>query len=125
MMLIRIKAMYQKIRQNLIINLDQKKKIRKKRNTFDSVSALYEGRALTLNAFKSGTLPIKGTKDKRLKILTAEQMFQRLPIALAQVKADSTFENLLNEIRQTIYSLHQAKENTKKVYNNKMNSIKV
>ena len=36
-------------------------------------------------------------------------MFQRLPIVLAQVKADNTSEDLLNEIRQIIYSLHQAK----------------
>ena len=52
-------------------------------------------------------------------------MLQRLPIALAQVKADNTSENLLNEIRQVIYSLYQAKEITKKVYNNLMNSIKL
>ena len=35
-----------------------------------------------------------------LKILTPKQMLQRLPIALAQVKAGNTSENLLNEIRQ-------------------------
>ena len=34
-------------------------------------------------------------------------MLQRLPIALAQVKASITSENLLNKIRQIIYSLHQ------------------
>ena len=50
-------------------------------------------------------------------------MLQRLPIALAQVKAGNTSENLLNEIRRTIYSLYQAKEITKKVYKNVMNSI--
>ena len=52
-------------------------------------------------------------------------MLQRLPIALAQVKAGNTSENLLNEIRQIIYSLHRSKEITKKVYNIIMNSIKV
>ena len=52
-------------------------------------------------------------------------MLQRLPIALAQVKTNNTSENLLNEIRQIIYSLNRAKEITKKVYNNIMNSIKV
>ena len=46
-------------------------------------------------------------------------------IALAQIKADNIFENLLNEIRQIIYSLYLAKEITKKVYNNIMNSIKL
>ena len=52
-------------------------------------------------------------------------MLQRLPIALAQVKAGNTSENLLNQIRQIIYSLYQEKEITKKVYNNIMNSIKL
>ena len=45
-------------------------------------------------------------------------MLQILPIALAQVKAANTSENLLNEIRQTMYSLYRAKEITNKVYNN-------
>ena len=52
-------------------------------------------------------------------------MFQRLPIALAQVKAGNTSENLLNEIRQIIHSLYGKQEVTKKVYNNIMNSIKL
>ena len=52
-------------------------------------------------------------------------MLQRLPIALVQIKAANTAENLLNEIRQFIYSLFRAKENTKKVYNNTMNSRKL
>ena len=39
-------------------------------------------------------------------MLSPEQILQRLPIALAQVKADNTSENLLNEIRQTTYSLY-------------------
>ena len=52
-------------------------------------------------------------------------MLQRLLIALAWVKADQTSENLLNGIRQIIYSLYLAIESIKKVYNNVMNSIKV
>ena len=48
-------------------------------------------------------------------------MLQRLPIALLQVKTGNTSENLLNEIRQNIYSLYGAKEITKKEYNNIMN----
>ena len=63
------------------------------------------------------------TKGKGLKILTLKQMLQRLPIALAQVKAGNNSENLLNEIRQIIYSLYQSKEITKKVYNNLMKSL--
>ena len=46
---------------------------------------------------------LKGTK-----ILGPTQMLQRLPVALAQVKAGNTSENLLNEIHQIIYSLYGA-----------------
>ena len=51
-------------------------------------------------------------------------MLQRLPIAFSQVRASNTSENLLNEIREVIYSLHRAKEIIKRVYNNMMNPIK-
>ena len=61
---------------------------------------------------------IKATEGTGLKILTPKQMLQRLPIALAQVKAGNNSESLLNEIRQIVYSLYQSKEITKKVYNN-------
>ena len=57
------------------------------------------------------------TEGKRCKILTSKQMLQRLPIALAQVKAGNNSEILLNEIRQIVYSLYQSKQTTKKVYN--------
>ena len=52
-------------------------------------------------------------------------MIERLPIALAQVTAGNTSENVLNEIRQITYYLYRAKGITKKVYNNIMTSIKV
>ena len=63
--------------------------------------------------------------EKVLKMLSPKQMLQRLPRALAQVKASNTSENLLNEVRQIIYNLYQEKEVTKKVYNNMINSIKL
>ena len=50
-------------------------------------------------------------------------MLQRLPKARPQVKAGNTSKNLLNEIRQIIYSLYR--EKNVKVYNNIMNSIKL
>ena len=65
------------------------------------------------------------TKGTGLKIVTPKQMLQRLPIALAQVNAGNNSENLLNEIRQIIYSLYQSKQITKKVYNNIIKSINV
>ena len=52
-------------------------------------------------------------------------MLRRLSIALTQAKARNTSKNLLNKIRQNIFSLYRATEITKKVYNNVMNSIKV
>ena len=36
------------------------------------------------------------TKGRGLKILSPKQMLQRLPVALAQVKAGNNSENLLN-----------------------------
>ena len=50
-------------------------------------------------------------------------MIQRLPIALAQVKAGNNSKNLLNKIGQIVYSLYQSKEITKKVYNNFIKSL--
>ena len=47
-----------------------------------------------------------------------QKMLRKLQVALAQVRAGN---NLLNEIRQIIYSLYKAKEITKKVYNSIMN----
>ena len=58
-----------------------------------------------------------------LKILSPKQMLQRLPIALAQVKAGNNSESLLNEIRQIVYSLYQSKQITRKVCNNIIKSI--
>ena len=52
-------------------------------------------------------------------------MIQRLPIALAQMKAANNSESLLNEIMQIVYSLYQSKEINKKVYNNIIKSIKL
>ena len=81
-------------------------------------------RLLTLHSLD--LVPIAKVSERtRNKILTHKQMLQRLPIALAQVKADNTSENLLNEIGQIIYSLYRAKETTIKVYHNVMNSIKL
>ena len=60
-----------------------------------------------------------------LKILTPKQMLQRLPTALAQIKAGNNSESLLSKIRHIVYSLYQSKEITKKVYNNIIKSIKV
>ena len=79
---------------------DQKQIRIKKSNTYESANVLYQGWELTPNGFKSGIFPIKSTQGQRLKIATLKQMLLRLPIALAQVQAGNTSENLLNEICQ-------------------------
>ena len=88
----------------------KKKKQRKKQkeDVLENLYALFEGRERVLKAFNSKIFPIKiertGFSDhSNLNILTPKQMHQRLPIALAQVKACNTSEILLNEIRQIIY----------------------
>ena len=68
------------------------------------------------------------TEGKGLKILTLLKtltltMLQRLPIALAQVKAGNNSESLLNEIRRIVYSLYQSKQITNKECNNIIKSI--
>ena len=56
----------------------------------------------------------KATEGTGIKILTSKQILQRLPVGLTQVKAGDNSKNLLNEIRQVLYSLYQSKEIPKK-----------
>ena len=57
-------------------------------------------------------------KGKGLKILTNQEMLNRLPILLAQIQAGNNSQSLKNELRQLIYSLYMSKVLTKTVYNN-------
>ena len=93
----------------------------------NSARAVLKGREMVFKAFESGMVlkPEELKEGTGLKILTLKQMLQRLPIALAQIKACNNSESLLNEIRQIVYSLYQSKEITKKVYNNIIKSMKV
>ena len=100
----------------------------------DNLNKFYLSREEVINFFKDYAKMILdvGYKAKRnetkgtgLNILTSKQMLQRLPIALAQVKAGNNSESLLNEIRQIVYSLYQSKQITKKVYNNIIKSIQL
>ena len=98
--------------------------------TIKNVKNLYDSRQKIIDLFNSYS-KIRSealykskqnkTEGKGLKILTPKQMFQRSRIA--QVKAGNNSENLLNEIRQIVYSPYQSKEITKKVYNNLMKSL--
>ena len=91
---------------------------------------LYESREAVLKLFEDYSLIVSEAKYRTKygeghKILTPKLMLQRLPIAMAQVKASNKSENLLNKIRLVIYSLYREKEITGKLYNNIMNSIKL
>ena len=51
-----------------------------------------------------------------LKILTPNQMLNRLPISLAQLNAGNKSEKLKNETRQILHSLYRSKKLTKNIY---------
>ena len=57
-------------------------------------------------------LPLQGNEEevkegKRLKILTRNKLLTKLPISLAQVKAENNSCKLKNRIRQILYLLYQ------------------
>ena len=125
-------------RQNEFLNKLNEVKIGKKtieqKETIDNLEKFYKSREEVINFFRDyGKIVLDAaykskeneTKGKGLKILTPKQMLQRLPIALAQVKAGNNSESLLNEIRKIVYSLYQSKQITKKVYNNIIKSINI
>ena len=63
---------------------------------------------MILESKKKASEELEKQEGTGIRILTPEQMIQRSPIAFAQVKAGNNSENLLNEIRQIIYSLYQS-----------------
>ena len=108
------------------------KKTLEQKEVINNLEKFYHSREEVINFFRdyiemlldANYDPRKNeTKGTGLKILTPKQTLQRLPIALAQVKASNNSESLLNEIRQIVYSLYQSKQITKKVYNNIIKSI--
>ena len=50
-------------------------------------------------------------------------MLSRLPISLAQLKAENNSEKLKNKIRQLLHTLYRSKKLTKNVYSNLINAI--
>ena len=134
-----IKFSVAKNKQNEFLNKQNEVKMgkKKKKNTeqkevINNLNKFYNSREEVINLFRDITEMLSDancnarqnkTEGKGLKILTPKQMLQKLPIALAQVKAGNNSESLLNEIRQIVYSLYQSKQITKKVYNNIIKSI--
>ena len=77
------------------------------------------------NNYAKDTNIYKSKQGTGLKMLTPKQILQRLPIALAHIKAENNSKSILKGIRQFVYFSHQSKEITKKVFNNIIKSIKV
>ena len=76
---------------------------------FKALYNFFEGREKILDPFESKIFSIKSKNSgilnpdhSKLKVLSPKQMLQRLPIALAQVKAGNNSESSLNEIRQIV-----------------------
>ena len=119
---------------NKLDNIIIGKKTVKQKETINNLTKFYNSREEVIIFFKYYSKMVldtnysskqNETKEKGLKILTPKQMLQRLPIALALVKAGNNSERLLNEFRQIVYSLYQSKQITKKVYNNIIKSITI
>ena len=78
-----------------------------------NVENLYNARKAAIDFFDEYTSRAsearrQAKKGTGLKILSPNQMLKRLPIALAQIKANNNLESLLNEIR-IVYSLCRSK----------------
>ena len=114
-------------KQNEFLNKLSDKKIDRKtieqQELINNLKQFYNSREQVINFFKDyieilsdANYKAKQNENKEtgLKILTPKKMLRRLPIALAQVKAGNNSQNLLNEIRQIVYSLYQSKQITKK-----------
>ena len=96
---------------------NKKHRSKEQKNAFYNNEILYKVRNSVIEFFDdySSMMPeakLKASNETGLKILTPKQMLQRLPIALAQVKAGNNSENLLNKIRQIVYSLYESKKIT-------------
>ena len=96
----------------------------------ENTKLLYKSREAVIKLFNDYSWIVfeaerKSIRGEGLKIITAKQILQRLAKALAQVKADNTSQNLLNELREIIYSLYQTKKITKGMFINITNSIKI
>ena len=101
--------MQKMIKQEFKPNINDIKKGNKKyrskeqKNALYNIEMLYKATNSVIEVFDDyssmlSEAKLKATKGTGLKILTPKQMLQRLPISLAQVKADNNSDDLLNEI---------------------------
>ena len=92
-------------------------KTEEQRAKLDNLSKFYKDREDIIDSFDDSTTmasqarykAIKKTKGKGIKILPPKQMLQRLSIAIGQVKAGDTSDNLLNQKKLFIPCIEQKK----------------
>ena len=72
---------------------------------------------------EESTAQRRSQQGKGFKILMPNQMFSRLQISLAQLKAGNNSEKLKNNSRQILYSLYRSKKLTKTIYENLIDTI--
>ena len=78
----------------------------------ENIKLLYESQEAVIKLFNDYSSIVSEGKFKSihgegLKVLPPKQMLQRLPIAIAQVKAGYTSANFLNEIKKIILFVNQ------------------
>ena len=94
-----------------ILRKGNKNQEQKKKKTLGNLNMLYNRWREAIKFYEdysSMILEAKAAEEQEgtgLKIITPKQTLERLPIALAEVKAVNNSQSLLNEIRQNVYSL--------------------
>ena len=102
-----------------------KYKSEEQNSALKNIELHYESRQAVIELFNDNSSLVSEAKyrsinGEMLKILTPNQMLHIFSTEIVQVKAGSTSENILADIKQIIYSLYRANEINKKVYNNIM-----
>ena len=103
----------------------RKYKSEEQNSALKNIELHYESRQAVIELFNDNSSLVSEAKYRSingeiLKILTPNQMLHIFSTEIVQVKAGSTSENILADIKQIIYSLYRANEINKKVYNNIM-----
>ena len=88
---------------------DPRNKSPEQEKTINNIKNLYKSREKVIQMFNSYAKNMSKIIDESkqgtgIKILTPKQMLQRLPIALAQISTEINSKDLLNEMRQIVYS---------------------
>ena len=101
---------YKSEKEPCSVSINQKKK-KKMRRYIKSLKDI-------VDFYKSQSGNVTSKKGEGLKILTNQQMLNRLPILLTQIQGGNNSIKLKNETRQILYSLYRSKALTKTVYDN-------